>query len=283
MRVAPVRTILMAVLIVAGGIAVRPVRGQAQAALQVLAVPGGQPDDITVDSRGRLLWGNLSRGTIERLQGDRVVTVYRGLSVPEGVVALPNGSIIVAEQGLDRIDRISAAGRLSVLYRLVPVAGQEGVDGIGWDRRSRTLILPDSPRGTVLRYSPRTGQTRVLTTNLGRPVDATLDRAENILIPDEHLGTLAVIGKRGRVTFRGQFSTPDDVAVDASGRIWVTTLGDNALWVIAPKGSQRQVASDLQNPQGMTLDRCGDPIVVEQGTARIVRVLVTTNARTCRL
>jgi sugar lactone lactonase YvrE len=281
-RAAIVRLILVSSLLGISRIATGPQAVHAQGRLQTLAVPGGQPDDITTDPRGRLLWGNLSRGTIERLQGGRVVTVARGLSVPEGVLAFRDGSMIVAEQGPDRIDRIGPRGRLSVLYRLTPVAGQEGVDGIGWDAHSHAVLIPDSPRGTVLRYTPKTRRTRVLTTRLGRPVDAALDHAGNLLVPDEHLGTLAVIGKRGHVTFRGRFSTPDDVAVDRSGRIWVTTLGDNALWSISPNGAQHLVASGLQNPQGMTLDRCGDPIVVEQGAGRIVRVLLTARSRTCR-
>lgn len=279
---ASARLLVAAAVLLVTWAAAGPTEAGARGNLQVLAAPGGQPDDITVDPQGRLLWGNLSRGTIERLQGGRVVTVRRGLSVPEGLIAFRNGSIIVAEQGFDRIDRIGPKERLTVLYRLVPVAGQEGVDGIGWDARSGTLLIPDSPRGTVIRYSPMTGQARLLASGLGRPVDAALDRAGNVLVPDEHLGTLAVIGKRGRVTYRGRFSTPDDVAVDGGGRIWVTALGDNALWYLTPGGAQHLAAPGLQNPQGMTLDRCGDPIVVEQGAGRIVRVLLSSHARSCR-
>ncbi len=281
MRAARIRPVLAAALLAMIWIA-HPARVSAAGNLQVLAVPGGQPDDITVDPRGRLLWGNLSRGTIERLQGGRVVTIARGLSVPEGLLALRDGSLILAEQGPDRIDRIGPRGHLSVLYRLAPVAGQEGVDGIGWDTRSSSLLVPDSPRGALLRYNLKTHRVRVLTTKLGRPVDAALDHAGNILVPDEHLGTLAVIGTRGRVTYRGRFATPDDVAVDGAGRIWVTTLGDNSLWSISPHGVQHLAATGLQNPQGMRLDRCGDPVVVEQGAGRIVRVLLTPRSRTCR-
>lgn len=276
-----VRLILAASLLGLSRIAAGPRAVAAQGRLQTLAVPGGQPDDITVSPQGYLLWGNLSRGTIERLQRGRVVTVRRNLSVPEGLVALRDGSIIVAEQGLDRIDRIGPRGRLSVLYRLAPVAGEEGVDGIGWDPRSHTLLIPDSPRGTVLRYSPKTGRARLLASGLGRPVDAAVDRSGHILVPDEDLGTLAIIGKRGRVAYRGRFSTPDDVAVDGSGRVWVTTLGDNALWYITPDGAQHLAVTGLQNPQGMTLDRCDDPIVVEQGSGRIVRLLLNARSRTC--
>jgi sugar lactone lactonase YvrE len=256
-------------------------RAGARTNLQVLAAPGGQPDDITVDPAGRLLWGNLSRGTIERLQRGRVVTVARNLSVPEGIVALRDGGLIVAEQGPDRIDRIGPKGRRSVLYRLTPVPGQEGIDGIERDPRSGKLLLPDSPRGTLLLFNPRTGRARVLARGLGRPVDAALDGSGTILVPDEHLGTLAVIGRRGHVSFRGRFSTPDDVEVGAGGRIWVTSLGDSSLWTIAPGRPPRRVLAGLSDPQGLTLDRCGDPIVVEQGAGRIVRLLLSARSRSC--
>ncbi|MBV9280301.1 MAG: hypothetical protein JOZ41_09495 [Chloroflexi bacterium] len=253
----------------------------AAGSLQVIAAVGGQPDDITVDQRGRLVWGDLARGTIERLDGGRIAILARGLSVPEGVVVLPNGSTIVAEQGRDRVVRIAAGGISSVVYALRPVPGQEGVDGIGRDPRSGDLLVPDSPNGTVLRMGPGGRNARLIAQGLGRPVDAAVDKQGDVLVPDEHLGTLVVLAPGGRVSYRGSFSTPDDVAVDRAGRIWVTSLGDGGLWEIDPGAAPRRVLVGLANPQGLTLDRCGDPIVVDQNTARIVRLLLTSKSRTC--
>ncbi len=251
--------------------------------LQVLATVGGQPDDITVDTHGRLVWGDLASGTLDRLQNGHVVSVVRGLSVPEGLVALHNGSFLVAEQGRDQIDLIGRRGVVSVVSRLVPVAGQEGVDAIGYDARTGTILVPDSPHGTVLKIGLHSRTVQVFAQGLGRPVDAKLDTHGNVLVPDEHLGTLVVISPRGSISHRGTFSTPDDVAVDGSGRIWVTSLGDDGLWVIAPHAAPRRVLSGLADPQGLTLDRCGDPIVVEQGAARIVRLLLTSSSHRCAL
>jgi sugar lactone lactonase YvrE len=217
------------------------------------------------------------------LQGARIVTVARGLSVPEGLVALSNGELIVAEQGLDRITRIAPGGGTSVIYSLQPVAGQEGVDSIGRDPRTGELLVPDSPRGTVLRVSADGRRSRVIARGLGRPVDAALDNHGNVLVPDEHLGTLVVISPKGRITYRGSFNTPDDVRVDQKGNFWVTSLGDGGLWKIAPHATPRRVLSGLANPQGLTLDSCGDPIVVEQNTGQIVRVLLNASSRGCSL
>jgi sugar lactone lactonase YvrE len=245
---------------------------------------GGQPDDITADARGDLIWSDLARGTVEQLSGGRITTLARGLSAPEGVVALPGGAIVVAEQGRDRVVRIERSGEKTVLYTLQPVPGQEGLDGIGRDPRTGELLIPDSPRGTVLGLSPDGRRVRVIARGLGRPVDAASDVRGDILVPDEHLGTLVVITPRGTVACRGALSTPDDVAIDRAGRVWITTLGDGGLWTIAPgRTAPRRVLMGLATPQGLTLDRCGDPIVVEQHTARIVRLLLTPRTARCPL
>lgn len=252
--------------------------------LQIVAAVGGQPDDITVNAKGDLIWGDLARGTLQQLSGGRITTLARGLSVPEGVVALPDGAIVVAEQGRDRVVRIDRGGTRSVLVTLRPVAGQEGVDGLGWDARSGRVLIPDSPRGTLLSVRPDGQDLRTIVQRLGRPVDAVPDTHGNILVPDEHLGTLVAVTPYGTIVHRGALSTPDDVAVDRAGRVWITTLGDGGLWTIDPGATApRRVLGGLANPQGLTLDRCGDPIVVDQNTAHIVRLLRTAAAARCPL
>jgi sugar lactone lactonase YvrE len=162
------------------------------------------------------------------------------------------------------------------------VPGQEGVDGIGRDPRTGDLLIPDSPRGTVLKLSPDGRRVRVIARGLGRPVDAAVDRAGNVLVPDENLGTLVVIHPHGVISREGSLLTPDDVAVDHAGRVWITTLGDGGLWTIDPgTTTPRRVVAGLANPQGLTLDRCGDPIIVDQNTAHIVRWLLTPASARC--
>lgn len=273
-------TILLS-LVFGATLATHTAPAQAISSLQTVAVVGGTPDDITVDGKGRLIWGDLVAGIVDRLDGHRTVRIASGLSVPEGVFVLPNGSLVVAEQGLDRIVRIDTHGHVRVLVVLQPVAGQEGVDGIGRDARTGALLIPDAPRGTLLTAGPNGSHVRLLAQGLGRPVDAAVDAKGNVLIPDEHLGTLVVVSPRGRVSYRGTFATPDDVSVDHQGRIWVTTLGDGGLWLIAPGAAPRRVLAGLANPQGMTLDRCGDPVIVEQNAGRIVRLLLSSASAHC--
>lgn len=265
-------TILFAV--VPAGLSRQPAPATAGASVQTVVVTGGQPDDVTLDSHGRLVWGDLIRGTVNRLVHGKAVVLARRIETPEGIVVLPNGTLIVAAQGLDQIVSIGVHGRRHAILQLRPVAGQEGVDGIGYDPHAHQLLVPDSPRGTVQRVSLNGRRVRQIAYGLGRPVDAALDRHGNVLVPDEHLGTVITVSPRGAISRIGQFLTPDDVAVDAHGTIWVTTLGDNTLWRIKPGGSPVPVLTNLENPQGLTLDRCGNPIVVEQSAGRIVRLVL---------
>ncbi|GAC1464648.1 MAG: hypothetical protein PVSMB7_07960 [Chloroflexota bacterium] len=252
-------------------------------ALQIMATVGGQPDDITIDAQGRLVWGNLARGTVERLEGGHIVTIARHLSLPEGIVALPGGDFIVAEQGRDRIVRIGAHRSSTPIFALRPVPGREGIDGLGRDPRTGNLLVPDSPNGTVLTMSVNGRHVRLLARGLGRPVDAAVDHQGNVLVPDENLGTVVSITPGGRVLYRGALAIPDDVSVDQRGRIWITTLGDGALWVMEPGAAPRRVLTGLANPQGLTLDRCGDPIIVEQNKHRIIRLLLSAASNHCSL
>jgi sugar lactone lactonase YvrE len=282
--VAITRPIGFALAVIVSSVAVSPpgsVVAQAAPRLQIVAVVGGQPDDVTSDASGRLIWGDLDHGTIDRLDGRDIVTLASKISVPEGIVVLRDGTMIVAAQGRDRLVRFGARGGRSAVYTLQPVAGQEGVDGIGRDSRTGNLLVPDSPRRTVLTMSINGTHVRTIAHGLGRPVDAATDGHGNVLVPDEHLGTLVEIAPRGQVSYHGALSTPDDVAVASSGRVWITTLGDGGLWAMDPGGSPQRILSGLANPQGLTLDRCGDPIVVEQGSARIVRLLLTARSRRC--
>lgn len=255
----------------------------ATAQLQRLVVVSGEPDDITLDAARRLVWGNIANGTVQAFDGRRVTTLARGLSVPEGIVSLPGGGFALIEQGSDRLVRLDARGHISLLHQFVPVAGQEGVDGIGLDAARKQLLVPDSPHGVIMRLSLDGRGARVIARGLGRPVDAAVDRRGDVLVPDEHLNALIVISPAGAVSRIGPFSTPDDVVVDRAGRIWLTTLGDGGLWLIAPGAGPQLLFSGLANPQGLTLDSCGAPVVVQSGNGHIDRVLLNSSASHCAL
>ncbi|HZS85904.1 MAG TPA: hypothetical protein VFE42_00240 [Chloroflexota bacterium] len=258
----------------------QPVAARAFTFQRLLAV-AGEPDDIAVDAQGRLVWGNLSTGSIQRFDGRSIQTVATGLSVPEGIVVLADGSLVVAEQGRDRLVRLGPGTRRSVVLRLQPVPGQEGVDGIALDPRSRQLLVPDSPRGTLLRVGVDGRHATVLARGLGRPVGAAADAHGTIWVVDENLNAVLSTAPSGAVVRRATLSVPDDVVIDRRGWLWVTTLGDGGLWVIKPGQAAQRVLSNLSNPQGLALDRCDNPIVVQSARGVIDRLVTAPAGRHC--
>src|SRR5437868_5817000 len=64
----------------------------------------GRPDDLTFDQQGHLLFSDFYNGTVSRLNANGSVTVLiSGLAGPEGIVVLPDGTMIIAEQRTNRI------------------------------------------------------------------------------------------------------------------------------------------------------------------------------------
>jgi sugar lactone lactonase YvrE len=258
----------------------RPMAAQAYTFERLLTV-AGEPDDIAVDALGHLVWGNLRTGSIQRFDGRSIETVASGLSEPEGIVILSDGSLVVAEQGRDRLVRLGPGKRRSVVLRLQPVSGQDGVDGIALDPRSRDLLVPDSPRGVLLRVSVDGRHAAVLARGLGRPVGAAVDAGGRVWVADEHLNAVLSLAPSRTMVKSAALSVPDDVVVDRRGWVWVTTLGDGGLWVIKPGQAALRVLSALADPQGLALDRCDNPIVVQSARGVIDRLVIAPNGGHC--
>src|SRR5690349_7020193 len=72
----------------------------AQAGPQVLLQNLPAPDDLAFDPEGRLLFSDITAGSVSALNPDRSVErIAAGLSAPEGMVLTADGRILVAEQG----------------------------------------------------------------------------------------------------------------------------------------------------------------------------------------
>ena len=122
----------------------------------VLADHLSNPDDLLLAPDGSIYLSDVGDGTVKRYTSAAgLQLVLSGLAVPEGMVILPDGSLIIAEQGKNRLVRYNLDTQtLTPFLDLTNTTGQEGVDGLAWDAYSQTIIIPDSPNGTILRASP---------------------------------------------------------------------------------------------------------------------------------
>ena len=229
--------------------------------------PGfGQPDDVAVAPDGTIYFSDFAGGRIGRMPpgGGRPTAIAHGLSDPEGIVVLPGGSLAVAQQGRNDIVRIDpATGAVTSIAAVPNHTDLLGVDGLGWDPATQSLLVPDSPNGRLLAIDPRSGASRVLIPGgLGRPTDAMLLPSGGYGIVDETGGRVLLGG-----TVAARLTQPDDI-VAADGRIYVNALS-GAIWEVAPR--VRQVLGGLANPQGMAAAPDGSLVIVDQGRNRLLR------------
>ena len=262
-----------------GALRACPAGASAPAGPQALLSNLPAPDDLAFDNDGRLLFGDIKAGTVSALGIDgSVQRIADGLRVPEGIVVLANGEILVAEQGRNRIVAIDPASRAVRQWRaLANRTGQEGVDGIGPELLSIAaapggVIVPDSPNGVVWRVSIDGKTATQIGSGMTRPVGSAVDQNGRIFVADEGGSVWTLDPARRRFA---TLPTPDDVVVGRAGDIFVNTLGDNAIHEFDAQGHQLSMMSGINQPQGIALDGADNLYYTETGNGQIGRVVRT--------
>jgi sugar lactone lactonase YvrE len=185
---------------------------------------------------------------------------------------LPDGSIVIAEQGTNRLVRYDFQSRtLLPFLDLANNTNNLGVDGIIFD--GTNLIVPDSPNGTVLEVSSDGKTVRQLASGLVRPTGAWTEPDGSLLIADEYGNAVFRLHRDGVLEKVRDFSIPDDVIADPNGNIFVVTLGDDAVHVLTADQDLILVGG-LKDPQGLIFDRDGNLIVTDSGNRRLLKMLI---------
>jgi sugar lactone lactonase YvrE len=194
------------------------------------------------------------------------------------MVVLPDHSLIIAEQGKNRLVRYDLTTHmLTLLLQLENTTGRLGVDGIALDAHdplSVTLIIPDSPNGRVLRANLDGELLGVIAQGLARPTSAAVEKDGSILITDENANALKRIRPNGAIELIAALPTPDDVIVDDKGVIYVNALGDGTIHRFVP-GVMKDEAwvTGLSGPQGIVFDRAGNVVVTDTGHRRLISII----------
>jgi streptogramin lyase len=243
-----------------------------------LVMRQGSPDDLALDPQGRLLVSDVQAGTISRVESDGAVTLLlQGLAGPEGLVPLADGSLVIAEQRTNRLLLLAPGATAPRVLRALPgtpsaAPCKDGVDGIGFDPASGTLIAPDSPTGAVYRLS-LDGQALVqIAAGLARPVGAAADGHGALYVADECGGAIWRLAASGPPQRIGGVSAPDDVAFDPQGNLLITDLGAHALLRLDPVTGQRETLAQagVVEPQGLAVDARGDIFVADEAMHQVV-------------
>lgn len=248
-----------------------PARREAQ--LTVLAHITASPDDVTVDRAGNIWVTALSAHVITELSASgRLLATVSDPGGPEGIVELPDGRLVVADQQANALGVFTPGdARVSRLLTLSNHTSNAGVDGLAYDAAHQRLLIPDSPNGALLSYSVTSSATTVLRRGLGRPVAASTDPAGNTYIGMENRPGVLVVSPSGAARPLGSFSNVDEV-VYLNGLLYVADLAGSVDAIDPATGQSRALVSAAPDPQGLAATAGGTLILVDE-TAHVVAAL----------
>ena len=78
-----------------------------------------------------------------------------------------------------------------------------------------------------------------------------------------------------QTTIGSGFATPGDVAVDASGNVYVADTSNNRVVEVSPTGTQTTIGSGFLTPYGVAVDASGNVYVADTSNNRVVEVSPT--------
>jgi sugar lactone lactonase YvrE len=243
----------------------------------------GTPDDVAVAPDGTVYIGDEAGG---RLSGwspasGRLTLVASRLSHPEGIVAL-QGLLVVCEQGKNQLSRVDpSSGSVTLFRALSNSTGKLGVDGLAFDPTNPSIVVPDSPNGTLLRVSlDGRAATAIPVTSASqppfqRPTGAFVRSDGTLLVADEDGGTIVLRKTDGTLqTLLTGLNLPDDVLGDDRGNVYVNSVGDGVLHRLRGTTHERLITG-LVAPHGLAFDLDGNLLVTDAGGGgRLIKVFV---------
>jgi sugar lactone lactonase YvrE len=241
-----------------------PARAEAQ--LSVLTHISASPDDVTVDHAGNVWVTALEARLIRELSATgTVLATVSDPGGPEGIVELPDGRFVVADQVANALGVFRPGdARVSPLLSLTNHTANAGVDGLGYDPTHQQLLIPDSPNGTLLAYTVG-GTTTVLRHGLGRPVAVTTDPAGNTYIGMENKPGMLVVSPTGATRSLGSFAQVDEV-VYLNGLLYVADLAGPVDANDPATGRSVRLVTAAPAPQGLAAQSNGTLILVDETT-----------------
>ena len=246
------------------------------------------PVGVAVDASGNVYVGDTGNDRIRRIAPDGTISTFAGtgvrgyggdggaavdaqLSAPYGVAVDASGNVYVVDSINDRIRRIAPDGTISTFAG----TGRAGYGGDG------------GPAAEA---------------QFNRPFGVALDAAGNVYVadffnhrirriaPDGTISTFAGTGEQGYAGDGGpavdaQLNSPTDVAVDASGNVYVADFFNHRIRRIAPDGTISTFAgtgesgyggdggpaaeAQLNRPWGVAVDASGTVYVADESNDRI--------------
>src|ERR1035441_8870426 len=190
------------------------------------------PTGIAIDATGNLYIADENNRAIRRISTSGIITTVAGtgqfgysgdngqatkakLAGPQGVAVDASGNLYIADSGNERIRYVNISGIITT------IAGT-GAAGFSGDSSAATAATFSNPVGVALDAS---GNLYIA------------DRSEQRVRKVAPSGTISTVAGTGQTGFGGDngpgalalLSTPNDVAVDASGNVYIADAGNNRI------------------------------------------------------
>ncbi len=176
--------------------------------------------------------GNLTagKGAVVRVNLDSgvVTTVAAGFKLPNGLAVDEQGNLFVTDLLAGTVSKVTPKGSVSVFASgallapaLLPQIGlQLGPNDLAFDKKGTALYVTNVGQGTVVKVEVRED------------------------------------GTAGAITEFASVPTPDGVAFDVKGNLYVTSPFTNTVWLVSGNGSTQQLSFDtihesLSNPSNV--------------------------------
>jgi hypothetical protein len=213
-----------------------------------------------------------SRGVIVHLSATGSVMVSYNEPTPGGIVVLPSGDVLFADQGADRVDELDPSTlAVSTFLQLTPRAGQPNVDGLGVDTANSLLLVPDQAQGQVLTVPLAGGSPTTLSGGIGRPIDAAVGPGGAIEIATPtNTGLMSAPAAGGAATKSNGLSLPLSAVVVKGLLVYATAPAAHRVYAYNPAtGHNAVLVTAIGNPQGIALLPDGQLVVSDATTGTL--------------
>ncbi len=241
----------------------------------------GSPDDLAIDAKDTVYFSDLAANRVLRLTAEgNPEAISPVIQDPEGLVPMPDGSLIVAEQATNRLYRVDPASRTMVLFHAVGnPTGRLGIDGLAYDASTRSVLIPDAPTGRILRLSAD-NHLSTMAAGFNRPTSVVLAPDGTLYVSDEFGGGVYRETPGKPAVLFASVAEPDDVIQDSRGSLIVNSLA-GTIWLIDPQtGAKTALVTGLRQPPGIALDNQGNLLFTDAGFNEIFRLSGYEHVRT---
>jgi serine/threonine-protein kinase len=242
--------------------------------LTVLGQGAGSPDDLAIGADDTIYFGDMTANQVFRLQADGTYeAVSPKIQEPEGIVVLPDETLIVVEQATNRLYHVDPTTKtMSLFYAVGNQTKNDGIDGISPDGTKGDLLVPDAPTGRILHISADGKHVTTLLTGFVRPTSAIRASDETLYVCDEFGDKIYRVEPDGKMKVIAQINAPDDVVMGTKGHLLVNGL-EGVIWDIDLQTSKLiPVVVNLQSPHGLAVDSQGNVIIADAKLNKIFRL-----------